>query len=80
MRQSQSTKTSEMSRRNFLQAVGGTAASVSLSSNQLLGAAVSPQSTAAQKGYATVQGAFVYPPTESLRKVGYYSWQESRLL
>jgi L-fucose isomerase-like protein len=66
-----------MSRRNFLQAVGGTAASVSLSSNHLLGAAVSPQSTAAQKGYATVQGAFVYPPTESLRKVGYYSWPGS---
>jgi hypothetical protein len=74
MKQIQSAKTQKMSRRNFLQAVGSTAAGISLSSKQLLGAA---KSRARQKGPAVVRGAFVYPPTESLRKVGYYSWPGS---
>jgi len=66
-----------MSRRNFLQAAGSTAAGISLSSKQLLAAAASTQSTVPPKSPATVRGAFVYPPTESLREVGYYSWPGS---
>ena len=77
MKQLQSAKTWEMSRRNFLQAFGGTAAGISLSSKELLGAGASKESGVRQKGPAIVRGAFLYPPTESLRKVGYYSWPGS---
>jgi len=77
MKQLQSAKTWEMSRRNFLQALGGTAAGISLSSKELLGAGASKESGVRQKGPAIVRGAFLYPPTESLRKVGYYSWPGS---
>ncbi len=77
MKQLQSAKTLEISRRNFLQAVGSTAAGISLSSEELLGAAAPTESRARQKGPAIVHGAFLYPPTESLRKVGYYSWPGS---
>jgi len=77
MKQSKPEKAGEMSRRNFLQAVSGTAAGISLSSNQLLGVAASAQSADAHKEPATVRGAFIYPPTESLKKVGYYSWPGS---
>ena len=77
MKQSQPAKALEISRRDFLQTMGSTAAGISLSSKELLGAAASVQSSARQKATATVRGAFVYPPTESLRKVGYYSWPGS---
>ena len=77
MKHSQSTNIPEISRRNFLQAAGSTAAGISLSSKQLLGAAVSTQNISLQKGAAKVRGAFVYPPTETLRKAGYYSWPGS---
>ncbi len=30
-----------------------------------------------KKAVATVRGAFIYPPTESLRQAGYYSWPGS---
>ena len=66
-----------MSRRNFLQAVGGTATGISLTSKQLLGATASAKTGGRQKKSAIVRGAFVYPPTESLRKAGYYSWPGS---
>jgi len=77
MKQLQSAKTSEISRRNFLQAVGSTAAGISLSPKELLGSGASTESKARQKRPAIVRGAFLYPPTESLRKVGYYSWPGS---
>lgn len=77
MKQSQSAKKLEMSRRDFLQTVGSTAAGISLSSKELLGTATSAQSSAGQKTAAVVRGAFVYPPTESLREAGYYSWPGS---
>ena len=77
MKQSQSAKALEMSRRDFLQTLGSTAAGISLSSKELLGAATSMDSSARQKKTATVRGAFLYPATESLRKVGYYSWPGS---
>lgn len=77
MKQSQSAKALEISRRDFLQTVGSTAAGISLGSKELLGAAVSAGSSARQKTTPTVRGAFAYPPTESLRKAGYYSWPGS---
>jgi hypothetical protein len=67
-----------MSRRQFLQTMSTTAASVSLTSKELLGAAgTSGQASGPTKSAATVRGAFIYPPTESLHKVGYYSWPGS---
>jgi hypothetical protein len=77
MNQSESAKASEISRREFLQTAGTTAAGVSLSSEKLLGAASPARARIGQSRTATVRGAFVYPPTESLRKVGYYSWPGS---
>jgi len=77
MRQSQSPKVPQMSRRNFLQTMGSTAAGISLSAQQALSATASAQRTARQKEPAVVRGAFVYPPTESLTEVGYYSWPGS---
>jgi len=67
-----------MSRREFLQTVGTTAAGVSVGSKKLLAASVplSGQS-GRKKNTATVRCAFIYPPTESLRKAGYYSWPGS---
>jgi len=76
MNQSESAKASEMSRREFLQAAGTTAAGVSLSTKKLLGAGLA-EGGGRRKGIATVRGAFIYPATESLRKVGYYSWPGS---
>ena len=71
-------KAREMSRREFLQTVGTTAAGVSVSSKKLLGA-TGPfaETSGRQKGTAVVRGAFIYPATESLRKAGYYSWPGS---
>ena len=67
----------EMSRRDFLQTAGTTAAGISLSYNQVLGTASLAQADSRQKAAAIVRGAFIYPPTESLRKIGYYSWPGS---
>ena len=77
MKHSQSTNIPEISRRNFLKAASGTAAGMSLSSKQLLGATAATQSKTRQKRPAKVRGAFVYPPTDTLRKAGYYSWPGS---
>ena len=77
MQGSQSTGTAGISRRNFLQAAGSTAAGISLSSIQAQAATGGSQRAASRKRSATVRGAFIYPPTESLRKEGYYSWPGS---
>jgi hypothetical protein len=66
----------QMSRRDFMQAAGIAAAGISLSQSELLPAASSP-ARGRKKSAAVVRGAFVYPPTESLRNVGYYSWPGS---
>jgi hypothetical protein len=65
------------SRRTFLQAAGGTAASLSFSSNHLLGSLSPAQPTGLSKQSAVVRAAFIYPSTTSLRRVGYYSWPGS---
>ena len=48
-----------------------------MSSAKLFGAASSASHSGSRNGIATVRGAFIYPPTESLRQVGYYSWPGS---
>ncbi|RPJ33705.1 MAG: hypothetical protein EHM35_10310 [Planctomycetaceae bacterium] len=61
----------------FLQAIGGTATSLSLSSHHWLGGLALAQPAGQAKKPAIVRAAFLYPPTESLRKAGYYSWPGS---
>ena len=77
MKQSGSPRAWDISRRGFLHTLGATAAGISLSSNESHAAAPSSEAGGQQKGIATVRGAFVYPPTASLREVGYYSWPGS---
>jgi hypothetical protein len=74
MKQSRTAKPGEMSRREFLHTVGTTAAGVSVGSKRLLAAGGTFSEAGRQKKTATVRGAFIYPPTELLRKEGYYSW------
>jgi hypothetical protein len=76
VKKSKSQKPWQMSRRNFMQATGIAAAGISLGQSELL-ASASPAAGGRKKKIAVVRGAFVYPPTESLRKVGYYSWPGS---
>jgi len=77
MKQSPSSKSRDMSRRGFLWTLSGAAAGIALRYKELLGTVPFAVASARQKGTAIVRGAFVYPPTESLRKVGYYSWPGS---
>lgn len=67
-----------LSRRDFLQTMGTTAAGMSLGYRELVGAeSAHGMAAARQKPIPTVRGAFVYPPTGVLRKIGYYSWPGS---
>jgi len=68
---------SQLSRRTFLQAAGGTAASLSMTSPHWLGSLAMAQPAGRPKRPAVVRTAFIYPPTEALRQVGYYSWPGS---
>ena len=77
MKKLQSSKPYDMSRRGFLWTLSSAAAGIALSYKELLGTVPLAAASARRKGIATVRGAFVYPPTESLRKVGYYSWPGS---
>jgi len=77
MRKSHSAKSFQMSRRKFLATIGTTAAGVSFGSQRLFGAATSVDAGENRKATATVRAAFLYPPTESLRQDGYYSWPGS---
>ncbi len=65
-------RSKEMKRRHFIQTVGAGAGYMSLCSNT--GFASVAES---KKNQPTVMGAFVYPPTAKLDKVGYYSWPGS---
>jgi len=78
MKKLRPTKVSGMSRREFLQTVGTTAAGVSVSSGKLFAASEPLTGEGGRKkSTATVRGAFIYPSTESLRQAGYYSWPGS---
>jgi hypothetical protein len=67
----------QFSRRMLIQALGGTAATLSLGSQRWLGSLALAQPAGAAKKPAVVRAAFVYPPTASLRQAGYYSWPGS---
>jgi hypothetical protein len=60
-----------------MQTVGTTAAAISIGSGELFGAGARAQEASRTKGVATIRGAFIYPSTDSLREVGYYSWPGS---
>lgn len=66
-----------LSRRMFLQVMGGTATTLSLSTQRWLGGLALAQPAGQAKRPAVVRAAFLYPPTESLRQAGYYSWPGS---
>ena len=65
------------SRRMLLKAMGGTAATLSLGTQPWLGGLALAQPAGPAKRPAVVRAAFLYPPTESLRQAGYYSWPGS---
>jgi len=65
-------------RREFLQAVGVTAGGMAIASGAVLaGVPAEPQAAAREKRVATIRGAFLYPPPETLREAGYWSWPGS---
>jgi len=77
-------------RREFLRALGATGAGLAAAGAQRAAAAGGAAGTEAPaasvpaearsapaRAYATVRVAFLYPPTESLKKEGYYSWPGS---
>lgn len=64
-------------RRDFLQAAGAAAGSLVFLSTTSTAAEQAGKAAARKKGVATVRGAFIYPPSESLRKAGYWSWPGS---
>lgn len=67
------------SRRDFLQAVGVTAVAggVLAAGQSVSAAAAAAESGPRKKVKATVRGAFVYPPSQTLREAGYWSWPGS---
>ncbi len=71
------TMMSHLSRRTFLQTAGGTAAGLSLGAPSWFSSLALGQTDSNGKKPAVVRVAFIYPPTESLDKVGYYSWPGS---
>ncbi|MBC8185169.1 hypothetical protein H8E88_29085 [candidate division KSB1 bacterium] len=66
-----------MDRRDFIKTMGVVAASVSMASGELMGATGPEKAIPRKKNVPFVRGAFVYPPSEILRKEGYYSWPGS---
>jgi len=77
MRPPQGLRNLSISRRMFLQAAGGTAASLSFGSHRWLGSLALAGPAGLVKRPPVVRTAFVYPPTKDLDKVGYYSWPGS---
>jgi len=65
------------SRRHFLQTMGTTAGTVALLSKGAVTAVAADGATAPEKGTPVVRGAFIYPPSERMRRVGYWSWPGS---
>jgi len=63
-------------RRDFLQAMGAAGAAALLSGGTTAGEAAD-KPAAPERSIATVRGAFVYPPSETLREEGYWSWPGS---
>ena len=57
--------------------MGTAAGTTALLSNGAITAVAEDDAVAAEKGTALVRGAFIYPPSEKLRKAGYWSWPGS---
>jgi hypothetical protein len=57
--------------------MGTAAGTMALLSGGAITLAASEDATARKKEPAVVRGAFVYPPSETLRQVGYWSWPGS---
>ncbi len=64
-------------RRDFLQTAGIATGSLVLLSSGALAGEEGEETAAPKKGIATVRGAFIYPPSEVLRREGYWSWPGS---
>lgn len=64
----------DLSRRGFLCAAGAAAAGMALGNRPIRADAPGGSRV---KGQAVVRVAFLYPPTEALKKEGYYSWPGS---
>ncbi len=77
MKQAQTTEAPKLCRREFMCACGCTAAGAALASKGLVGTVVAAEAANRTTGPATVRCAFLYPPTASLKKAGYYSWPGS---
>jgi hypothetical protein len=67
----------QLTRRAFLCAAGGTTAVLSAGPHRWLGGLAMAQSAGQARKPPVVRAAFVYPPTETLHKAGYYSWPGS---
>ena len=69
----------QIHRRDFLRTAGLAVAGLAVGPEPLLAAVsgVPASAQAEKKGSATIRAAFLYPPTESLKKEGYYSWPGS---
>jgi hypothetical protein len=63
-------------RREFLRLLGASA-TLPLVSGSLLGAATPAAAASRPKAAAKVLGAFLYPPSDTLRQAGYWSWPGS---
>jgi hypothetical protein len=66
-----------MDRRAFLQTAGAAAAGLAIGRRPAAAVESPTTAPAAAKRPATVRAAFLYPPTELLKKQGYYSWPGS---
>ena len=64
-------------RRDFVKIVGLSAAGVSFHAAALTGAEETPGPAPRTQEITTIQGAFLYPPTQVLEEKGYYSWPGS---
>jgi hypothetical protein len=63
-----------MPRRDFIKTVGVSVAGVSLGASGIMNTAGTGSNAAADKKIAAIRGAFLYPPSKTLEKEGYYSW------
>jgi hypothetical protein len=67
----------DIPRRDFLCLCGALAGSMPAPSLNLLATSIALQTTTPKKKKPFVQGAFLYTPTQILKKDGYYSWPGS---
>ena len=64
-------------RRDFFRTLGTAAGTAGLLSAATSKSYATEEARTRISGPATVRGAFVYPPSETLRQAGYWSWPGS---